>query len=96
MKEEAPPSGGLDSRGAPRRRWPRRTPYGVRREGVRRDDDQPSAGGHADGTYAALDLGTNNCRLLDRASDRRRISRYRRVLAHHSPGGGGSRFASYQ
>jgi exopolyphosphatase / guanosine-5'-triphosphate,3'-diphosphate pyrophosphatase len=64
MKEEAPPSGGLDSRGAPRRRWPRRTPYGVRRQGVRRDDDQPSAGGQADRTYAALDLGTNNCRLL--------------------------------
>jgi exopolyphosphatase / guanosine-5'-triphosphate,3'-diphosphate pyrophosphatase len=64
MKEEAPPSGGPDGRGAPRRRWPRRTPYGVRRDGMRRDDDQPSAGGHADGTYAALDLGTNNCRLL--------------------------------
>jgi exopolyphosphatase/guanosine-5'-triphosphate,3'-diphosphate pyrophosphatase len=64
MKEEAPPSGGLNGRGASRRRWPRRTPYGVRREGVRRDDDQAFASGHADGTYAALDLGTNNCRLL--------------------------------
>ena len=64
MKEEAPPSGGLDGGGASRRRWPRRTPYGVRREGVRRDDDRALASGHADGTYAALDLGTNNCRLL--------------------------------
>jgi exopolyphosphatase / guanosine-5'-triphosphate,3'-diphosphate pyrophosphatase len=64
MKEGAPPSGGLDDRGASRRRWPRRTPYGVRREGVRRDDAQLFATGQADGTYAALDLGTNNCRLL--------------------------------
>jgi len=64
MKEEAPSPGGSNGRGASRRRWPRRSPYGVRRDGVRRDDDQPSAGGHADGTYAALDLGTNNCRLL--------------------------------
>jgi exopolyphosphatase / guanosine-5'-triphosphate,3'-diphosphate pyrophosphatase len=64
MKEEAPPSGGLDGRGASRRRWPRRTPYGVRREGVRRDDDQAFASRQVDGTYAALDLGTNNCRLL--------------------------------
>jgi exopolyphosphatase / guanosine-5'-triphosphate,3'-diphosphate pyrophosphatase len=64
MKEEAPRSGGLDGGGASRRRWPRRTPYGVRGEGFRRDDDQAPAGGSVDGTYAALDLGTNNCRLL--------------------------------
>jgi exopolyphosphatase/guanosine-5'-triphosphate,3'-diphosphate pyrophosphatase len=64
MKEEAPRSGGLDGGGASRRRWPRRTPYGVRRDGLRRDDDQAPAGGPVDGTYAALDLGTNNCRLL--------------------------------
>jgi exopolyphosphatase / guanosine-5'-triphosphate,3'-diphosphate pyrophosphatase len=63
MKEEAPPIGGLNGGGASRRRWPRRTPYGVRRDGDRRDDE-PFASGQADGTYAALDLGTNNCRLL--------------------------------
>jgi exopolyphosphatase/guanosine-5'-triphosphate,3'-diphosphate pyrophosphatase len=63
MKEEAPPTGGLNGGGASRRRWPRRTPYGVRRDGVRRDGE-PSAYGQTDGTYAALDLGTNNCRLL--------------------------------
>ncbi len=64
MNEEAPPTGGLGGRGTPRRRWPRRTPYGIRRDGFRRDDAQPSENGHSDGTYAALDLGTNNCRLL--------------------------------
>jgi exopolyphosphatase/guanosine-5'-triphosphate,3'-diphosphate pyrophosphatase len=64
MNQEAPPTGGLDGRGASRRRWPRRTPYGVRRDGFRRDDDRALANGHSDGTYAALDLGTNNCRLL--------------------------------
>src|SRR6516162_10012266 len=64
MKEEAPRSGGLDGRGASRRRWSRRTPFGVRREGVHRDADLSLPRGTADGTYAALDLGTNNCRLL--------------------------------
>ncbi|MGA2816585.1 MAG: Ppx/GppA phosphatase family protein [Xanthobacteraceae bacterium] len=64
MNQEAPPTGGLDGRGASRRRWPRRTPYGVRRDGFRRDDDRALANGHSNGTYAALDLGTNNCRLL--------------------------------
>jgi len=64
MNEGAPPSRGLDGRGASRRRWPRRTPYGVRRDGFRRDRDQAGADEQADGTYAALDLGTNNCRLL--------------------------------
>ncbi len=59
MNEEAPPTGGLDGRGAPRRRWPRRTPYGIRRDELR-----GGTGEHADSTYAALDLGTNNCRLL--------------------------------
>jgi exopolyphosphatase/guanosine-5'-triphosphate,3'-diphosphate pyrophosphatase len=62
MNQGAPPFGGLDGRGASRRRWPRRTPYGVRRSGNR--DDQAVAGDPADRTYAALDLGTNNCRLL--------------------------------
>jgi exopolyphosphatase / guanosine-5'-triphosphate,3'-diphosphate pyrophosphatase len=66
MNDEAPPTGGLDANGAPHRRprWGRRTPYGLRRDGFRRDqaaargDETPAA------TYAALDLGTNNCRLL--------------------------------
>jgi exopolyphosphatase / guanosine-5'-triphosphate,3'-diphosphate pyrophosphatase len=31
---------------------------------MRREDDQGAAAPQADGTYAALDLGTNNCRLL--------------------------------
>src|SRR5271154_2363561 len=66
MKEEAPPTGGLDGRGAPRRRsrWHRRTPYGMRRDGPWRDDAQDFENGNSEATYAALDLGTNNCRLL--------------------------------
>jgi exopolyphosphatase / guanosine-5'-triphosphate,3'-diphosphate pyrophosphatase len=57
MSDEARATGGLDPVGAPRRRprWGRRSPYGVRRDG-------PHEVGGA--TYAALDLGTNNCRLL--------------------------------
>src|SRR5271167_1674944 len=66
MNEEAPPTGGLDGHGASRRRprWPRRTPYGIRRDGGWRDDTHAFVNEHSDGTYAALDLGTNNCRLL--------------------------------
>src|SRR5208282_1660942 len=66
MNEDAPPTGGLDGRGASRRRArrPRRTPYGIRREGFGRDEPQTFLNDQADGTYAALDLGTNNCRLL--------------------------------
>ena len=66
MKEEAPPTGGLDGRGAPRRRprWHRRTPYGMRRDGLRLDDARDFENEHSEATYAALDLGTNNCRLL--------------------------------
>ena len=63
MNDEATPQGGLDAKGARRRpRWGRRTPYGIRREPReqrRRLDALP-----ATATYAALDLGTNNCRLL--------------------------------
>ena len=61
MNDEARGNGGLDparDRG-PRRRtpWGRRSPYGHPRH--------PGDGGRGDGpTYAALDLGTNNCRLL--------------------------------
>ena len=62
MDDEAPPTGGLDAKGAARRpRWGRRTPYGLRRDGHHRDDGRAPADG---ATYAALDLGTNNCRLL--------------------------------
>ena len=64
MNDEAPPTGGLDAKGAARRpRWGRRTPYGIRRD-PRRDDWRQPFAGRAEATYAALDLGTNNCRLL--------------------------------
>ena len=64
MDDEAPPHGGLDARGGLRRsRWGRRTPYGLRRDGPRRDD-WPAVHDSQGATYAALDLGTNNCRLL--------------------------------
>jgi hypothetical protein len=69
MDDEAAPTGGLDAKGAPRRpRWGRRTPYGIRRDGPRRDDWHSPVherqGATDAATYAALDLGTNNCRLL--------------------------------
>jgi exopolyphosphatase/guanosine-5'-triphosphate,3'-diphosphate pyrophosphatase len=58
MNDEARDTGGLDParERPPRRRppWGRRSPYGYLR--------QFGHGGRA--TYAALDLGTNNCRLL--------------------------------
>ena len=60
MGDEVRGTGGLDpahDRKPPRRSpWGRRSPYG---SGYR---DGPPGGGRA--TYAALDLGTNNCRLL--------------------------------
>ena len=68
MDDEAPPPGGLDANGAARNstargaRWGRRTPYGIRRESARRDEWRTPV--HPGATYAALDLGTNNCRLL--------------------------------
>jgi exopolyphosphatase/guanosine-5'-triphosphate,3'-diphosphate pyrophosphatase len=63
--DEAPRSGGLDANGpvGRRSRWGRRTPYGLRRDGFRRDGGEPN-GVEVTATYAALDLGTNNCRLL--------------------------------
>jgi exopolyphosphatase/guanosine-5'-triphosphate,3'-diphosphate pyrophosphatase len=64
MSQEAQSSGGLVDRPASRRRWPRRPPYGVRRDGLHHGDERASGDALADGTYAALDLGTNNCRLL--------------------------------
>ena len=65
MNGEAPPARGLDGHGASRRRprRGRRTRYGIRRDG-RFDNAHQLANGHFPGTYAALDLGTNNCRLL--------------------------------
>src|SRR5580692_474853 len=64
MSQEAQSSGGLVDRPASRRRWPRRPPYGGRRDGLHREDERARGDALADGTYAALDLGTNNCRLL--------------------------------
>jgi exopolyphosphatase/guanosine-5'-triphosphate,3'-diphosphate pyrophosphatase len=66
MNEEAPPTGGLAGREESRRRprWPRRTPYGIFRDGPDREDARAPGHVYSDGTYAALDLGTNNCRLL--------------------------------
>jgi exopolyphosphatase/guanosine-5'-triphosphate,3'-diphosphate pyrophosphatase len=62
MNDEAP-RGGLDANGAKRRpRWGRRTPYGIRREP--REHWRAPVASHDAATYAALDLGTNNCRLL--------------------------------
>ncbi len=65
MNEEAP-AGGLDIDRMPRRRprGPRRTRYGIRRDGLRRDRPCVDVDVPAGATYAALDLGTNNCRLL--------------------------------
>src|SRR5271156_1668648 len=65
MDDEAPPPGSLDANEAERRpRWGRRTPYGLRRDNLRRDDRRPSGREQVGTTYAALDLGTNNCRLF--------------------------------
>ena len=66
MNEEARPSGDRSRHRAPRRRsrWARRTPYGIRRDGGFRDESRAPLDPHDDATYAALDLGTNNCRLL--------------------------------
>jgi exopolyphosphatase/guanosine-5'-triphosphate,3'-diphosphate pyrophosphatase len=61
MTDEVPPQGGLGANGAARRpRWGRRTPYGIRRDREQRRAPTQRAAA----TYAALDLGTNNCRLL--------------------------------
>ena len=61
MNDEGPPQGGRDGSWSDRRRsrWGRRTPYGLRR-----DADYDGFAEPARPTYAALDLGTNNCRLL--------------------------------
>ena len=63
MDDEARASGGLDRarETAPRarRRGGRRAPYGQSRHNKAGEN-----GGRTSATYAALDLGTNNCRLL--------------------------------
>src|ERR1700722_17008273 len=70
MDDEARPPGGLDANEAARNktargaRWGRRTPYGMRRDNARRDDWRAPGDNSTSTTYAALDLGTNNCRLL--------------------------------
>jgi exopolyphosphatase/guanosine-5'-triphosphate,3'-diphosphate pyrophosphatase len=70
MDDEARSPGGLDASDAARSktarsaRWGRRTPYGMRRDSVRRDDGRAPGHDSPSTTYGALDLGTNNCRLL--------------------------------
>ncbi len=63
MDDEARGTGGLDRAREPaprrRRRWGRRAPYRVSRH-----QEAGESGRRTDATYAALDLGTNNCRLL--------------------------------
>jgi exopolyphosphatase / guanosine-5'-triphosphate,3'-diphosphate pyrophosphatase len=67
MNDEGPPLGGLDAQltsdlASAKPRWGRRTPYGLRRDAHRVDGRAVAA--RLPATYAALDLGTNNCRLL--------------------------------
>ena len=67
MKDEGRGTGGLDRAHERQRerepqgrsRWGRRSPYGFPRHNGGQDGVS-----HAGPTYAALDLGTNNCRLL--------------------------------
>jgi exopolyphosphatase / guanosine-5'-triphosphate,3'-diphosphate pyrophosphatase len=59
MSDGPRPHSGLEHGSKRRPRWGRRTPYGFRRDGR----EQKRVRDHA-ATYAALDLGTNNCRLL--------------------------------
>ena len=69
MDDEAWPQGSLDASGTSRNgsargaRWGRRTPYGIRRDG-RGEEGAAQVQPQSAATYAALDLGTNNCRLL--------------------------------
>jgi exopolyphosphatase/guanosine-5'-triphosphate,3'-diphosphate pyrophosphatase len=66
MDDEAPGHQPRDRNDAPQRRsrWDRRAPYGMRRDALGRDGDSANADGQQLPAYAALDLGTNNCRLL--------------------------------
>jgi exopolyphosphatase / guanosine-5'-triphosphate,3'-diphosphate pyrophosphatase len=60
MDDDGAPQGGRNGNGSLRRM--RRTPYGMRLRGP--DRDYGRVGEPRQTTYAALDLGTNNCRLL--------------------------------
>ena len=67
MDDEAPPQGGLDANGPRAARGPagvaeRRMAFAATI--ARRDDWHDPADRRSGATYAALDLGTNNCRLL--------------------------------
>jgi exopolyphosphatase / guanosine-5'-triphosphate,3'-diphosphate pyrophosphatase len=66
MNEDDRPTGGLGGREMRRRRSRRfrRTPFGIRRDGLSRVGEQAPESDRDGQTYAALDLGTNNCRLL--------------------------------
>jgi exopolyphosphatase / guanosine-5'-triphosphate,3'-diphosphate pyrophosphatase len=66
MNEEARAGGDRGTHRAPRRRprWARRTPYGIRRDNAFRNEVRAPLDAQDGATYAALDLGTNNCRLL--------------------------------
>jgi exopolyphosphatase / guanosine-5'-triphosphate,3'-diphosphate pyrophosphatase len=70
MDDGARRTGGLDparDRAQRRSRWGRRSPYGLQHGSQRReraDDGRDGKFGNGGSTYAALDLGTNNCRLL--------------------------------
>jgi exopolyphosphatase / guanosine-5'-triphosphate,3'-diphosphate pyrophosphatase len=62
MNEGPWPRSGLDQGAKRRPRRGRRTKYGLRRDA--RDQGRGSLRDRPAATYAALDLGTNNCRLL--------------------------------
>ena len=66
MDDDGSPQGGRDGNWSARRRprWGRRSPYGLYRDGPHGEHDRASYGDRRQATYAALDLGTNNCRLL--------------------------------
>ena len=61
MKDQGRGGGGLGAgyERVPRSKWGRRSPYGPAHQSAEIDE----ARRHSP-TYAALDLGTNNCRLL--------------------------------
>jgi exopolyphosphatase / guanosine-5'-triphosphate,3'-diphosphate pyrophosphatase len=65
MDHDGPPQGGGERNGSRPggARWGRRSPYGVYRGAPDRYDGQRRPE-QTQPTYAALDLGTNNCRLL--------------------------------
>ena len=66
MDDDGSPQGGRDANWPARRRpqWGRRSPYGMPRGGPHSEHDRVQSGERRQATYAALDLGTNNCRLL--------------------------------